>query len=277
MAPISHFMRPSGLPSFGLRSEVLWSNNPTGNALVFVHGFNGKAVGTWSSFPSLLPCESKLSGWDFFFFGYDGLHTEVKSSADDLGELLDAMTLSPKDVYLKSMALPHSKRVHPATYERIVLIGHSLGAIVCRRAMLDGYNQRTPKSWAATTQLFLFAPAHNGAKITELVDATFPFTAPLASALHLIGLFGVLRDLEAGSKALRNLRDDLDLIYQGGKAANLQALETVIARNDRIVDNLTYRPDWAPVPISGNQHTHTSLCKPNRAFIDPVSRLLARI
>lgn len=277
MAPNSHFIFQSELSNFGRGSKVMWSSNPSGHALVFVHGFGGKATATWSSFPSLLPREPNLAGWDLFFFGYDGVNSDVTACASDLTKLLDELGRSPLDVYRQSDALPTSHRQHPSSYTRIVLVGHSLGAVVCRRAMLDGYNRPTPAKWAPITELFLFAPAHNGAKIVELVKATFPPIYALLSAAQLAGLFIVLRDLEGGSMTLTTLQAELKNKFGTGTAPNLRALHTAIARNDRVVTNMVYQPDCAPVEVMGT-HTHVSVCKPHpKSFPDPVNLLIARL
>src|SRR6266705_1056150 len=142
----SHFIFDAGLP-IGVGSRVWWSHKPGGCVLIFVHGFNGQALATWSSFPSLLTKQSKFSDWDFVFFGYDGLHTEAVTSAVDLGQLLDMISSSPSQLYGASTASPHAARRHPQAYKRIVLVAHSLGAVVARRAMLDGYNRPRPAPW----------------------------------------------------------------------------------------------------------------------------------
>jgi hypothetical protein len=141
--------------------------------------------------------------------------------------------------------------------------------------MLDGYNRPNPAKWASTTELFLFAPAHNGAKIGELVKATFPSIYAFLSAAQLAGWLIVLKD-QAGSAALTTLQADLQREFAKGSAPNLRALHTAVARNDKVVTNMTYYPDWAPVEVSGGQ-THVSVCKPHSAFPDPVALLIARL
>src|SRR5262245_748707 len=94
----NHFIFPKKLPTYGVESCVWWARKPTGKALVFVHGFAGQALSTWAGFPARLCDEAKCAGWDLYFFGYDGRHTEAASSASKLELLLDAMARSPTDV-----------------------------------------------------------------------------------------------------------------------------------------------------------------------------------
>ena len=274
----SHFVFDAQLP-FGIGSRVWWSRNPSGRVLVFVHGFSGKAVGTWSSFPSMLTRHPKCSGWDLIFFGYDGVHTEAVSSAGDLAELLDAISTSPTELYAKSTSSPSALRQHPDAYTRIVLVAHSLGAIVARRAMLDGYNRSTPAPWSKTTEFFAFAPAHNGAKVMSLIFETFGFAGTLVSLAQLFNRYIVLRDLKEGSGTLQALHDDLRRTYDPPSgASNLRALEVILARNDRIVTNKVLYPD--PSPGRGGilaDRTHSTVCKPGEAFPQPVDLLVSRL
>jgi triacylglycerol esterase/lipase EstA (alpha/beta hydrolase family) len=274
----SHFVFDAQLP-FGIGTRVWWSRNPSGRVLVFVHGFSGKAVGTWSSFPSLLAQQPKCSGWDLIFFGYDGVHTEAVSSAGDLAELLDAIAASPADLYAKSTSSPNALRQPPDVYTRIVLVAHSLGAIVARRAMLDGYNRSTPAPWSKKTEFFAFAPAHNGAKLMSLVLETFGLAGPILSLAQLFNRYIVLRDLKEGSGTLQTLHDDLTRTYDApSNASNLRALEVILARNDRIVTNRVLYPDPSPAPggiLAGC--THSTVCKPDEVFPQPIDLLVARL
>jgi len=244
--------------------------------LIFVHGFNGQALATWSSFPSLLTKQSKFSDWDFVFFGYDGLHTEAVTSAVDLGQLLDMISSSPSQLYGASTASPHAARRHPQAYKRIVLVAHSLGAVVARRAMLDGYNRPRPAPWAKATELFTFAPAHNGAKLMSLLLETLGPAACVVPFVQLLGMFIVLRDLKERSGMLNTLHGDLKRTYDSGTANNLRAVGTVWVRNDRIVTNGVLYPDPAPPPeaVLGGR-THSSVCKPDSSFNDPVNLLVS--
>jgi pimeloyl-ACP methyl ester carboxylesterase len=274
---LSHFFQAEDLPAHGVGTKVWWSQQPTGQAIVFVHGFGGSALTTWSSFPSMLRTDQKFTGWDLVFFGYDGQHTEMVSSASELEALLDTMDGSPTNLYQKSTAWPGLPRpACPSAYARIVVASHSLGTVVTRRALLNGY-LRSAK-WASKLELLLYAPAHNGAKIYSLLMETFSVIGPFLSLAQLFNRYIVLRDLKPGSQALSDLHTDLRNVFDPTTTANLRATEVVWARNDRVVTNARLHPDNPTAPgsiLSGV--THTSVCKPSAAARRPFDLLAARI
>ena len=272
---LSHFMFSEDLlQCYGTGSKVWWSRAPKGCALIFVHGFAGAAVNTWSSFSTLLRQESKCAGWDIFFFGYDGLHTEVISSASKLERLLDDLASNPASVYANSSASPFSRRAHPNRYERIVLVAHSMGAILSRRAMLNGARRSPVAAWSSFTELVCFAPALSGAKVKKLIHQTLGPTMAILSLLQLLGKYVILLDVDDG--ALNRLHAELNSLH--GNNPTLAAKAIVLAENDKVVTNGPMIPDppARPNAVLAGQ-THVSVCKPKDDFKSPLSLLLAEL
>jgi hypothetical protein len=91
---------------------------------------------------------------------------------------------------------------------------------------------------------------------------------PIGPVLKLI--YPCLQDLEQGCTALTALRDDYgELPEQQRLLAN--AISVFLAENDSVVDPARFPGDPVPDQIEGRGHI--DVCKPNRAFLDPVSRL----
>lgn len=44
---IQNYYAPQKLPSSQGEGSVYWSVNPTGHAILFIHGFLGQTIGTW--------------------------------------------------------------------------------------------------------------------------------------------------------------------------------------------------------------------------------------
>jgi len=106
-----------------------YRNDGADAAVVFIHGFGGKAVGTWGEFPELLATEPRLNGWDIYNFGYStGLAPDILrriwSSDPDLDELA---------VFLSTNAATGDL----GGYGALVLIAHSMGGLVTQRALLN--------------------------------------------------------------------------------------------------------------------------------------------
>ena len=281
----NHFLFSQKLPTHGVESCVWWAHNPTGKALVFVHGFAGQALSTWAGFPSRLCDDPKCAGWDLYFFGYDGRHTEAASSAAKLEGLLDAMAKSPADVFKASTAWQRSARVHPATYERVVLVAHSLGAIVARRAMLGGYTRRPQTPWATKVELFLYAPAHLGARVALLVrEIMGPLAERFVAIAQAFKKYLVLRDVDAalGAKGslgrFQSMLDETSKEVVNPPRANLGAIGLVWKENDMIVTNDRLPPDPSIEPDHVlSDCTHSTVCKPTESFPQPFKLLIAKL
>lgn len=254
---------PARLP-FGRKSEALWSLKPTGTALVFVHGFGGNAVTTWMQFPSLLQSEPRLSGHDLLFFGYDGLTTRAIPNADLLIRFLDALNDDPAGLANTSVA--SAKRTNTFKYEKIVLVGHSLGAVVSRQALIDAYRKK--RSWPNKVRLVFFAPAHSGANIIALATMFLGglALAPLAAIMNLG--FKPLQDLKVDSTTLRVLAEQTRSAIEQGRR-NLIAECIVHARNDAVVESAVFCEDPPAEFIDGKGHR--TLCKPQQDFIEPLN------
>ena len=258
---------PVGIP-FGEKSEALWAISPNHVAIVFVHGFGGSATNTWIQFPSLLQSEAGCEGCDFIFFGYDGLRIRARPSAAKFISLLDE--LFGNAAGLAADSLPTVKRLKRFNYKRVVIVAHSLGAVVSRIALLDAF--RHQRNWTSKVELVLFAPAHGGASILPL--ATLAMGALRLAPVEAFARyrFQVLHDLERSSQTLSRLeKQTLSAIQQGAKS--LIARRVVYAGNDKIVDPVDFCDD--PPAFFIQDVSHTSVCKPRSDFRDPLDHLLA--
>src|SRR6266404_521895 len=132
--------------SAGQNSMAEWAVQPEGNALVFVHGFKGSAVGTWTEFPTLMRDQARCSGWDLIFYGYDGVRTRATNSAGHLREWLEILSTNPLSIINPTLD-EEVRRGAGFAYKRIILVAHSLGAIVSRQALLDAHLHR--RDWVS--------------------------------------------------------------------------------------------------------------------------------
>src|SRR5262249_25094539 len=159
---------------------------PSGHVIVFVHGFGGKAVTTWSHFQSLLSNRPESAGCDLVFYGYDGLHTRAPVSAAGLREAL--LEISGDTAALPNKTLPREcARASRGRYRQVTLIAHSLGAVIAREAVWQGCRQGD--AWAKNATLLLFAPAHSGASLIPLLQQAIPWW-PVAALMSLAQIFG---------------------------------------------------------------------------------------
>jgi pimeloyl-ACP methyl ester carboxylesterase len=249
--------------------QVLFAAQPNRKALLFIHGFSGDAITTWSDFHELLPGCPKCAGHDLYFYGYDGLRADMTASASIFRGFLDRLLANTK-LFLADNLPPSAKRGDEFAYDELVIVAHSLGAVISRRALIDATKNRS--GWARRTKLFLFAPAHKGAKVADLA-------LEAASSFPFLKLFGIVSRFESplidqlrpDSRVLRKLLDETELATRDGANPHLVACKVVIAEYEKIVENETFGED--PPPDTIPNATHTSVCKPTAGFLQPLDLL----
>ena len=239
----------------GESSKAAYALSGSDIAIVFLHGYSGTAVGTWKQFDSLLFDFPPAENADLFFIGYPSTTRTTEANSYYFLEILDTL-FTKAAASRRPFSIP-GNRIEP--YRKIVVVAHSMGSVVARRALLMAdTNQRT---WTRKVAMVLFAPAHLGARFQNHVDST------MASVFKLIWQFGQFRspainDLRIGSPYLKQLRDDVTNALQMYPPPNhLIAKRVIHGFDDIIVDQPGYAfcADPSSIFIPG---THTSLCKP---------------
>lgn len=249
--------------------QVLFAVNPDRKGMLFIHGYSGYAIKTWSDFHELLPGSSKCAGSDIFFYGYDGLRANMQSSASIFRSFLDRVLRKPEDLFKDN--LPKSmQRAKDFAYDEFIIVAHSLGAVIARRALIDATMNKS--DWVKKTKLILYAPAHKGASVAELaleVSSSFTFLKFFGIAARFKS--PLIDDLKPDSRALKTLLEDTQNAIQEGSNEHLIANRVVIAEYENIVRNerFCYDPPADTIPNT----THTTVCKPNKSFLKPLTIL----
>ena len=249
--------------------QVMFAVEPSRKAVLFIHGFSGDAIETWSDFHLLLPATHPCQGRDLFFYGYDGLRAEMTASASLFRDFLDRLFRETAR-YVNDNLPPAAGRPPGFSYDGLAIVAHSLGAVITRRALLDATRMRL--SWPSKTKMVLYAPAHMGASVADLA-------LEVASGFKFLRLFGSLARFESplidqlkpGSRDLETLLMETNAACQGGKNRHLVACKVIIAEYERIVRNERFGADPPPQTIA--ETTHTSVCKPRRDFQRPLALL----
>jgi len=249
--------------------QVLFAVKPDRKAVLFIHGFSGDAIKTWSDFHELLPESPNSYGRDLFFYGYDGLRAEMNASASLFRDFLERMFNNTAQFVNDNLPLA-AQRPAGFLYDELVIVAHSLGAVISRRALLDATRMRA--TWVSKIKLVLYAPAHKGASVADLALET-------ASSFSFVRLFSALARFESplidqlkpGSPDLMRLVEETENTCAGGANSHLVAFKVVIAEYERIVRNETFANDPPPVTIPDT--THISVCKPRKDFRLPLQHL----
>jgi predicted alpha/beta hydrolase family esterase len=260
-------------PSWEPRTEACWSTAAE-DLVLFVHGFGGASLTTWRRFMDLWPVQR---GDDLVFYGYESLRRQVHYMAIEFGEFLDGFLAEPARVINPTVAhlerwYPGSVRRQDFAYRRVVVVAHSLGAVVARRALLNA--ERDGRDWLSGMRMVLFAPAHKGAYISKLVFSALTgvtLGVPIASVAKLY--FKSLEGLEQNSTELRDLEQETVQALAARRRYTkemqpLAATQVVIPEWESIVIQGQFAEDAGSRSAPGC--THTTVCKPREEFPDPL-------
>jgi len=253
-------------------TSAFWSTaqDKTKTLLLFVHGFGGSSVGTWENLPELLLSNPKFSDCDLVFYGYDGLYKQVPISGEQFRGFLSNLSTQPAEVCNSTLQDGH--RSSTFKYNKIIIIAHSLGAVVARRALLNAHNNG--EDWLDSIHLLLFAPAHMGTtNVQSLVSTCVSAIPGLGKILAAIGRWRYLAadDLLPGSTTLTNLERDTIQALENGGCQYLIAHKVLFGELENIVQTARFCQDPTLTPVENKGHV--DICKPESDYLIPVQAL----
>lgn len=258
-------------------SQVLLSQGQQVScAVVFVHGWGGDGRMTWEHFPEILASLADAAQLDAFFVEYPSREHTVVFCAAKLRQFFYDLVDNPVEAILKK-SLPTDAAPRPLAtrYERIVVVAHSMGAVISRRALLDLGLLGLPENDLKRFRLLFFAPAHCGSNIARLISSGFGLD--FLPGARLVGevarwFMPSLSDLEPGSQTLTKLVTDARAERQVHKevAAYLCA-KVYHAQGDKVVEQNDFEGDCPLDPVM--RRDHRSICKPDNAYLIPAKAL----
>ncbi|RKN51218.1 alpha/beta fold hydrolase [Micromonospora endolithica] len=223
--------------------------------LMLVHGLGGRRYSTWGRTPEFL--FEDLVDVDIGLSDYSsGLRRWRRAASVDLARHAENLADTIRD-------LP---------YERFVLIGHSMGGLLCQAAVKDLLDSRVRDA--------------NGALVVERVAAVFLMATPQAGVRVPTPLARLTRDgrvLRVHSRFVtelqRRFNDQLttDPARSDGFERILLPVYAATASADRWVDDLSARLGIPRQRIKTARGTHTSIIKPASRHDDVYQWLLGRI
>ncbi|HMP72082.1 MAG TPA: hypothetical protein PKE55_02355 [Kiritimatiellia bacterium] len=250
--------------------QVAFSVNPARKAILFIHGYSGDALKTWTDFPDLLRQNPKFAGHDLYFYGYDGLRAPIGASASIFRQFLEKLFGNTEGV-LNANLPPTFQREAGFQYDDFLIVAHSLGAVVARRVLVDATKKNL--SWVHRTRLVLYAPAHMGARIGQLAleaVSSFSFLGWFSGAARIVSPLIDELNPEKSDLLAKLQQATLDLCSEG-QNVHLIARKVVWAERENVVSNQDFGNDPLGHAIKGT--THTSVCKPNAGFRAPLACL----
>ncbi|CAN5167558.1 hypothetical protein BH09ACT9_BH09ACT9_26440 [soil metagenome] len=234
--------------------------------VVFVHGFNGDGLKTWGQFTKPGAHREWWLESDMLFIDYNSKRDGPLGVALRIRNWIDHFYPKPYAPAMMIDDLPGRADI-TTPYEELVLVGHSLGGLIIRRAILDvamnwDNEGRTQDEWhvllSATTRLF--SPASAGFQsggFLALVEESV-FGRWLEFYLRRSPAF---KDMQPNSRVLQDTQKWTEEI---ALEPGFEALRPRIvwANPDNVVTTLGYRTDGKQ--DSWDKTTHSKVCKPIR-------------
>lgn len=244
--------------------------------IVFVHGFFGNVTTTWEYFPDLsdfenVPGAELLHESDLYFFDYPAEKAFAKDSAGRLSDFLGRLFPSPQ---MGLFHLPNESRSAIRSpwlpYEQLLLIGHSLGAVVARECIENQFRifrGGQPSSWTAICEPRFFAAAHRGFKISGRKELLWKLSPNLLTSFPSI--WRAYSDLQSTSSVLVDLKKRTEKLAEAHPDLKCVRALLLYGTNEDIVVPGDFDCDYAIEWLTG--FNHTQVCKPHATFTDPLA------
>jgi pimeloyl-ACP methyl ester carboxylesterase len=261
----------SPYPIPGLPQWVLHvSHTKTRRLIVFVHGFGGHAVNTWDEFPQ----SGRIGHWwqeaDMLFVGYASTKENATSVADRLNAELPNFYPRPFAPAMRVGEVDARDEIEP--YEELLLVGHSLGGLIIRRALKQAAQQwvfspaGTPLPAILNAQMRLFSPASAGFRPAGFAGFLKAMTGIWGLAELRLRMSSAYWDLQPSSSLIIDTRRETEDLFARTGLTALQA-RILWANPDNIVRAEEYAID--PYRSSAHGRTHVTVCKPDATYTRP--------
>jgi len=223
--------------------QVAWiprTDKPNNKLAIFVHGYRGNYLDTWKGFPQKLKsdeCDTRpvFCDWDYLFIGYD---TGRQKTYLDISNLI--IRRWKEAVAGRGLFADHNP------YQKVALIGHSLGTLGIRQALCA-------------------VSLHYPQNLLPTLHRAGYFGTPQAGS-GLAALASLVDDI---AEALRPTSQQLRMLFEWVKSGALlrpwPAVMTMIGQDDQIVGTqYAWLIQWAGDAAPTVSHRgHLDMCKPD--------------
>jgi hypothetical protein len=244
--------------------------------VVFVHGFWGGALKTWQRFPEGGLTRRWWRASDMLFIGYPSGSENITGTADRLCRQLPRFFPNlPQGVLEERGASVRPPAESP--YSELLLVGHSLGGVVVRRALCEAAHSwleqrkvdaQAPRPPLLEAETRLFSPASAGFRPSGRLGQIK--ATPLLWLFCRIKLQGssAFNDLQEGSQILIGTQKRTEE-FLSQYSNELCALRACIlwANPENIVVTERYTSDHCSCAADGTNHL--SVCKPSDTYQIP--------
>jgi hypothetical protein len=236
---------------------------------VFVHGFNGRAVSSWLDFQEAGADREWWQETDLLFIGYDSLKENISGVANRIRRELPKFFPLPFAAAMSVDGIRARKDIE-SRYDELVVIGHSLGGLIVRKALYDAAmkwdedGRPSPTPALLTAKVRLFSPASAGFQAAGFLGSLRALSIWQAVEVFLRRA-SAYSDLQPGSAILTETRHRTEMLAKDQGFGALRA-RIVWANPDNVVIVERYDTDFVDESWDGT--THASVCKPKRGIFE---------
>jgi pimeloyl-ACP methyl ester carboxylesterase len=262
-------MSHSRVPLEGRSYALLADSESPLTAVVFVHGFDGDSGTTWQHFQTLVDGDTgRMYPWwgdcDLYFYSYPSVSAQIAPNADDLLEFLKRSFPEPR--------WSEEIRVFPKRrYERLLLVGHSEGAVVTRATILTRAKEaeNLASDLILAANLRLFAPVLFGKLVSSWKGVLASYPVFKDQIEPLLNASPAYQQLQREDPVLQEIRDET--VWYATQYPDIRAFRahTLFAKGDQFIDMWVLRTD--PRARYENGRDHRNICKPDRDYLTPLS------
>jgi hypothetical protein len=253
----------------------LTSNAPR-RLVVFVHGFYGGPLRSWQEFPRASKDREWWQESDLLFVGYPSGRDNIAGTAYRVRRELSKFFPELADEFLEIDGV-RCRQPGVSSYRELLLVGHSLGGLIVRRALID-----SAEEWMEELR------SDPSAQRPDILDARAYLFSPASAGFRPAGWLGLMRagpawtlaemqlrrssaytDLQPNSDVLVQTRRRTEAALGGPKSSELEVLRARIlwANPDDVVIAERYDTDFLDHFVDAQ--THRSVCKPGRHYETP--------
>lgn len=231
-------MRSFSVQQARKRALIRATANESRGIAIFVHGFNGSFLKTWGELPELLyrhaDSDPVFAEWDFLFIGYTTLGPAGIGHFSHISGLIHTEMRAATSGHLAGRV--------DKPYQRVALLGHSLGTLGIRE-LVASVTQCPAPTFRTIHSIGFFGSPLNGSLLAHLGQ----WVAPIGGALR------------PGSPEMIQLQRH---VSAGWQARQWPQVNLVLGTEDMVVGPNLY--NWAGDLQPPDYHAvdHSLICKP---------------
>jgi pimeloyl-ACP methyl ester carboxylesterase len=217
-----------------------------------------------------LPGAALLDRSDLYFFDYPAQNELVKASASDLAGFLHLLFPMPDmSLFFQDQSARADIRNPWHPYRTLLLVGHSLGALVIRECVENQFRLPggQPPAWVSACKLCLLGGAHIGFRPrgwTGFISEVAP-----QMLLSIPRLWRAFHDLQTTSQVIVELRKRTEALAAARPELRCFRAHLLYGTKECLVEPGEFDCDYTMSWVENVGHIQ--ICKPDKAFPDPIN------